>query len=76
MSTSITIRLTPSRERLLKSFKKRHNISSNTQAIELALKMVSEEEIDYLAKINKVKGCIVGKSRKNAIDQIRELRGE
>ncbi len=76
MSSSITIRLTPTRERLLKIFKKRHNVSSNTQAIELALKMVSEEEISYSVKIKQVKGCIVSKSKKNAIDQIRELRAK
>ncbi len=76
MGTSITIRLTPTRERLLKLLKKHYNVSSNTQAIELALKMVSEEESDYLSIIDQVKGCIVGKSKKNAIDQVRELRGE
>ncbi len=76
MNSSITIRLTPARDRLLKLFKKRHKISSNTQAIDLALKMVSEEESDYMAKIDQVKGCIADNGKKSSVEQIRALRGE
>ena len=44
MNQSITIRLTPKRERLLKLFKKRFNIQKNSEAIELALKLSFKDE--------------------------------
>ncbi len=74
MNTSITIRLTPIRERLLKLFKQRYNIQRNSEAIELALKMSFPDETDYKSKIEKVTGCIKEKNDVNAIDQIRSLR--
>ena len=74
MNQSITIRLTPKRERLLKLFKKRFHIQKNSEAIELALKLSFKDETDYKSKIQKVTGCLKSKNNKNAITQIRSLR--
>ncbi len=74
MSNTITIRLTPDRERLLKLFKLRHNIKKNSEAIELALRLGFESELDYRSKINKVAGCLKSKEDRKASDMIRTLR--
>ncbi len=58
MNQSITIRLTPTRERLLKLFKRRYNLKTNSEAIELALRIGFEDEVDYRSKIKQVTGCI------------------
>jgi hypothetical protein len=74
MSQSITIRLTPKRERLLKLLKKRYKIKKNSDAIELALNMALKDEIDYKAKIEKVTGCIGLTGAPNSVKKIRSLR--
>ena len=74
MNQAITIRLTPTRERLLKLFKKRFNIKKNSEAIELALRMSFNNEISYESKIKKVAGCIESESHTDAVSQIRSLR--
>lgn len=74
MSTTITIRLTPDRERLLKLFKQRYNIKKNSEAFEFALKLGFENDLDYKSKIEKVAGCLTDKRDKNATEIIRSLR--
>lgn len=74
MSRSITIRLTPTRERFLKLLKKRFNLKKNSEAIDLALRMSFREEIDYKSRIEKVAGCISSRGRKNSVKMIRSLR--
>ena len=74
MSRSITIRLTPTRERLLKLLKKRFNLKKNSEAIDLALRMSFREEIDYKSRIEKIAGCISLRGRKNSVKMIRSLR--
>ena len=74
MSQSITIRLTPKRERLLKLLKKRYKIKKNSEAIELALNMTFKDEIDYKAKIAEVTGCIRLTGAPNSVKKIRSLR--
>lgn len=74
MGQSITIRLTPTRERLLKLLKKRFNLKKNSEAIDLALRMSFKDEIDYKSRIEKVAGCISLKGRKRSVKMIRSLR--
>ena len=54
MNQSITIRLNPTRERLLKLFKRRYNLKTNSEAIELALRIGFEDEVDYKTKLKQV----------------------
>lgn len=75
MSTTITIRLTPERERLLKLFKQQHNIQRNSEAIELALKLGFKDQIEYLPKIRQVAGCLKQNCKQNADEIVRNLRG-
>lgn len=74
MGQSITIRLTPTRERLLKLLKKRFNLKKNSEAIDLALRMSFKDEVDYKSRIEKVAGCIILKGRKRSVKMIRSLR--
>ncbi len=74
MGQTITIRMTPKRERLLKLFKKRFNLKKNSDAIELALKMSTREEVDYQARIAQVAGCVRTRDGMDAVDSIRSLR--
>ena len=74
MNQSITIRLTPTRERLLKLFKRRYNLKTNSEAIELALQIGFEDEVDYRSKIKQVTGCIKLENSKGAVNRIRSLR--
>ncbi len=74
MGQSITIRLTPTRERLLKLLKKRFKLEKNSEAIDLALRMSFKDEIDYKSRIEKVAGCISLKGNKNSVKIIRSLR--
>ncbi len=76
MSQSISKRLTPTRERLLESFKKRFNLDKNSEAIELALKMGFKGKKDYRSKIEKVAGCVQLEDGEDSIKRIRSLRGE
>lgn len=74
MSQSITIRLTPARERLLNLVKRRFKVKKNSEAIDIALKMSFDENIDYRTRLQKVTGCINLKGKENAIERIRSLR--
>ena len=74
MSQTITIRLTSKRERLLKLFKKRFNLRKNSEAIDLALSMRLNDDIDYKSKLEKVSGCIRLKGIKNSVKKVRSLR--
>ncbi len=74
MNQSITIRLNPTRERLLKLFKRRYNLKTNSEAIELALRIGFEDEVDYKTKIKQVAGCIKLENDRSAVDRIRSLR--
>ena len=76
MNQSITIRLTPTRERLLKLFKRRYNLKTNSEAIELALRIGFEGEVDYRSKIKQVTGCIKLENDISAVNRIRSLRDE
>ena len=81
MSQSITVRLTPTRARLLKMLKRRFNLKTNSEVIDLALrtsvqKEIEDEEIDYRARIEKVAGCLRKRSGKDAMKRIRELRDD
>ena len=74
MNQSITIRLTPTRERLLKLFKRRYNLKTNSEAIELALRIGFEDEVDYKTKIKQVTGCIKLENDISAVNRVRSLR--
>jgi hypothetical protein len=74
MNQTITIRLTPTRERLLKLFKRRYNLKTNSEAIELALRIGFEDEVDYKSKIKQVTGCINLGNNESAVNRIRSLR--
>ena len=74
MSQTITIRLTSKRERLLKLLKKRFNLRKNSEAIDLALSMRFNDDIDYKSKLEKVSGCIRLKGIKNSVKKVRSLR--
>ncbi len=74
MNQSITIRLNPTRERLLKLFKRRYNLKTNSEAIELALRIGFEDEVDYKTEIKQVAGCIKLENDRSAVDRIRSLR--
>ncbi|MBU3915190.1 hypothetical protein KKA14_06610 [bacterium] len=74
MSTTITIRLTPERERLLKLFKQQYNIDKNSEAFEFALKLGFDKNLDYKSKIEKVAGCLTRNGDKNATEIVRSLR--
>ena len=74
MNQSITIRLTPTREQLLKLFKRRYNLKTNSEAFELALRIGFEDEVDYKTKIKQVTGCIKLENDISAVNRIRSLR--
>ena len=74
MNQTITIRLTPKRERLLKLLKKRFNIKKNSEAIDLALSMSFKDNTDYSTKLEKVSGCISLKGKETSVKKIRSLR--
>ena len=74
MGQSITIRLTPSRERLLKVVKKRFNLRKTSDAIDMALRISAKDEIDYKSRIEKVSGCLHQKGIENSVKRIRALR--
>ena len=56
--------------------KKRFNFKKNSEAIDLALRMSLEDEIDYKYKVEQVSGCISLPGSKNAAQRIRDLRSE
>ncbi len=72
MGQTITIRLTPKREKLLTGLKKLFKLNKNSEAIDLALKMSLTESIDYRARIEQVSGCVSLKG--NAVKRIRSMR--
>ncbi len=74
MGETITIRLTPSRKRLLKLLKKRFNLKKNSEVIDLALNMSFKDEIDYRSKLEKVAGCISLEGSEDSVKRVRSLR--
>jgi hypothetical protein len=74
MSQTITIRLTPKREKLILGLKKRFKLKNNSDAIDVALKMSTTDDVDYRSKIAQVSGCISLKGKTNAVKRIRSLR--
>ena len=74
MNQTITIRLTPKRERLLKLLKKRFNIKRNSEAIDLALRMSFKDDIDYKSRLKKVSGSISLKGKATSVKSVRSLR--
>jgi len=74
MGQTITIRLTPKREKLLTGLKKRFKVKKNSQAIDLALKMSITDDIDYRSRIEQVSSCISLKGKGSAVKRIRSLR--
>ena len=74
MSQTITIRLTPKREKLILGLKKRFKLKNNSDAIDVALKMSTTDDVDYRSKIARVSGCISLKGKTNAVKRIRSLR--
>ena len=74
MTQTITIRLTPGREQLLKGLKKRFNVKKNFEAIDLALRMCAKDDLDFRSRLEHVAGCITLKGRKTAVQKIRTLR--
>ncbi len=74
MGQSITIRLTPSRERLLKVLKRRFNLRKTSDAFDMALRISVKDEIDYRSRIEKVSGCVNLKGIENSVKRIRALR--
>lgn len=74
MGQTITIRLTPKRERLLKNIKKRFNLKKNSEVIDLVLKMSSNDDVGYKSKIEKVSGIVSLEGKKSSVKRIRFLR--
>jgi hypothetical protein len=74
MSQIITIRLTPKRKQLLNAIKRRFNLEKNSEAIDLALGMSSDNNIDYKSRIEKVSGIVSLKGKKDSVRKIRLLR--
>ena len=74
MSQIITIRLTPKRKQLLNAIKRRFNLEKNSEAIDLALGMSSDNDIDYKSRIEKVSGIVSLKDKKDSVMKIRLLR--
>lgn len=74
MSQIITIRLTPKRKQLLNAIKRRFNLEKNSEAIDLALGMSSDNNIDYKSRIEKVSGIVSLKGKKDSVRKIRFLR--
>jgi hypothetical protein len=74
MSQIITFRLTPKRKSLLNAIKKRFNLEKNSEAIDLALGMSSDNNIDYKSRIEKVSGIVSLKGKKDSVKKIRFLR--
>lgn len=74
MNRTITIRLTPKREKMLSKIKRRFKVRKNSEAIDLALRLSYGEDIDYKDRIEKVTGCINLKGQDASVRKIRSLR--
>ena len=74
MGQTITICLTPKREKLLMGLKKHFHVKKASEAIDLALTMSYKDDIDYRTRIEQVSGCIGLKGKGNAVKKIRSLR--
>ncbi len=74
MNRTITIRLTPKREKMLSKIKRRFKVRKNSEAIDLALRLSYGEDIDYKDRIEKVTGCISLKGQDASVRKIRSLR--
>ncbi|MGR3318937.1 MAG: hypothetical protein ACUZ8O_10720 [Candidatus Anammoxibacter sp.] len=70
MSRTISICHTSKRKRLLG----KNNLKKNSEAIDLALGMGTDDEIDYKSRIDKVSGIINLKGKKPSVKTIRILR--
>ena len=75
MNRTISLRLTSERENLLKQVKKFFNVSKNSDAIDLALKMSLRDRPDYDERLNAVSGCIQLNGEETAVTAVRSLRG-
>lgn len=76
MTRTISIRLTPEREYLLIQAKKRFKAKKYSDVIDLALKTSVKDISDYGLRLKNAIGCIKFQGDENAIDLIRNLRGE
>ena len=74
MNQTITIRLTPKREKMLSKIKRRFKVRKNSEAIDLALRLSYGEDIDYKDRIKKVTGCVSLKRQDTSVKKIRSLR--
>ncbi len=74
MSRTITIRLTPKREEMLGKIKKQFKVRKNSEAIDLALRLSYDGDMDYKDRIEKVTGCISLKGQDASVRKIRYLR--
>ncbi len=74
MNQTITIRLTPKREKMLSKIKRRFKVRKNSEAIDLALRLSYGEDIDYKDRIKKVAGCVSLKRQDTSVNKIRSLR--
>lgn len=74
MNRTITIRLTPEREEMLSKIKRRFKVRKNSEAIDLALRLSYEEDVEYKERIKKVAGCISLKGQDTSVKKIRSLR--
>ncbi len=74
MSRTITIRLTPKREEMLGKIKKQFKVRKNSEAIDLALRLSYDGDMDYKDRIEKVTGCISLKGQDASVRKIRSLR--
>ncbi|MEE8190160.1 MAG: hypothetical protein V3T79_01030 [Candidatus Scalindua sediminis] len=74
MNQTITIRLTPKREKMLKKIKRRFRVRKNSEAIDIALRLSYGEDIDYKDRIKKVTGCISLKEKDTSVKRVRCLR--
>ena len=75
MSETISVRLTPEREKLLKTAKRYYKVKNNSEVIDLALKEALKDRADYESRLKSVVGCVKLKGKENSIERIRKLRG-
>ena len=75
MSGTISVRLTPEREKLLMKAKRYYKVKNNSEVIDLALKEALRGRADYESRLKTVIGCVKLKGKENSIERIRKLRG-
>jgi len=74
MNRTISIRLTPERDILLKQLKKIFNVKNNSDAIDLALKMSVKDMPDFEKRLKAATGCIKPFTEESAVAAVRRLR--